>query len=158
MDFIIRPALKSDYEALCEIIDEIDALHRNALPSIYKKPDGPVREKDYINSIISDKDQRVLVAMHEGRIVGFINAVIIASKDFPIVKKRKYVKLDTVVVKEEFQRSGIGTRLMEGIHDWAREKGMNQIELAVWSFNTSAISFYNKLGYKTAQQRLWKIL
>ena len=158
MDTVIRPAVQSDYEGLCEILDEIDAIHRRTLPSIYKKPDGPVREREYINSIISNDDPEVLVAVTNKQIVGFINAYIEFSKDLPIVKKRKYVKIDTVVVKEEFRRLGIGTELMNSIQRWAKEKGINQIELGVWSFNTSAISFYNKLGYKIAKQSLWKNL
>jgi hypothetical protein len=31
MDVLIGSALKSDYEALCEIIDKIDAIRRKAL-------------------------------------------------------------------------------------------------------------------------------
>jgi hypothetical protein len=43
MDVIIRPATPDDDEAICEVLDEVDALHREALPHIFRKPDGHVR-------------------------------------------------------------------------------------------------------------------
>ena len=36
VNMIIRPARPEDYEAICEVLDEVDALHRDALPQIFR--------------------------------------------------------------------------------------------------------------------------
>jgi len=43
---VIREAAADDYEVLCELFDEVDALHRDNLPQIFQKPTGPVWEQE----------------------------------------------------------------------------------------------------------------
>ena len=43
MELHIREATTTDYEALCMLFDEGDALHREHLPHVFRKPEGPVR-------------------------------------------------------------------------------------------------------------------
>ena len=53
MDVTIRPAVPDDYEQICEVLDEADTLHREALPHIFRKPDGPVRERSDIQEQVA---------------------------------------------------------------------------------------------------------
>ena len=36
----------------------------------------------------------------------------------------------------------------------AKEKGLNEVELDVWTFNDSAVKFYHNLGFKTYRELL----
>ncbi|MFQ6077792.1 MAG: GNAT family N-acetyltransferase [Thermodesulfobacteriota bacterium] len=54
MELSIREAAERDYESLCEIFEEVDSLHREALPHVFCKSDGPARSKDFIFGIIAD--------------------------------------------------------------------------------------------------------
>lgn len=56
----IREATMQDYEVLCSIFEEGDEYHRQALPHIFKKPDGSVRTKEFISSIISSENEILL--------------------------------------------------------------------------------------------------
>jgi len=53
-----------------------------------------------------------------------------------------------ILVKEEFRRRGIGTRLMEHAIRLAREKGARMLILETQSCNVQAISFYLKQGFE----------
>ena len=55
MEVIIREATADDYEVLCELFDEVDALHRDHLPHIFRKPTGLVREQAYYQGLIMDR-------------------------------------------------------------------------------------------------------
>jgi len=44
----IRPATIDDDEQLCGLFDEVDRLHREALPNVFRKPDGPTRSRERI--------------------------------------------------------------------------------------------------------------
>jgi hypothetical protein len=73
MDVTVRPATLDDYEAICEVLDEVDALHREALPHIFRKPDGPVREREDILAQVTGGDNLGLfVAEASGQVVGVL--------------------------------------------------------------------------------------
>ena len=48
--------------------------------------------------------------------------------------------------------------LMHKMQAWAIEKGATSIELNVYEFNETAISFYEKLGYRTLSRKMSKEL
>jgi hypothetical protein len=72
----IRKATAEDYNALCELFDEVDALHRDNLPHIFQKPKGPVREQDYYWGLIANENVGLFVAEIGEKLVGFVHAVI----------------------------------------------------------------------------------
>ena len=41
MEISVGKATADDYIALCELYDELDALHRDHLPHLFQKPDRP---------------------------------------------------------------------------------------------------------------------
>jgi diamine N-acetyltransferase len=158
MKITIRKASAEDYATLCTLIEEVDSLHRNNLPRIFKKPDGPVRELDYFLGLISDENIGLFIAEAEGIIVGFVHAIVKDSPDIPIFVPRYFTVVDNIVVKPGFQNHGIGELLMDKMQEWSIAKGANSVELNVYEFNSSAISFYEECGYKTLSRRISKQL
>lgn len=154
MEINIRKATAGDYNSMCELFDEIDALHRNNLPHIFQKPNGAVREKAYYSELITDENVVLLVAEAGKNLVGFIHAI---AKNMPAVSvfvPRHYVVVDGIVVKSGFQNRGIGRIIQE----WAITKGATSIELNVYEFNETAIAFYENLGYQTFSRKMSKEL
>ena len=47
---------------------------------------------------------------------------------------------------------------MNRMQDWALMKGAASIELDVYEFNETTISFYKKLGYQTLRRKMSKDL
>jgi len=158
MKFFIREATQGDYEALCAIFAEADAMHREALPHIFREAAGPARPRDFILKILADKNTALFVAEHEGEIIGLIHVRVRETPDIPILVPRRYAVINDLVVKEKFRRHGVGRALLERAERWALDKGATQVELVVWEFNKGAIAFYEKLGYKTISRRMWKSL
>jgi len=54
----------------------INALHRDHLPQLFQKPPGPVREQSYYQSLLTDENVGLLVAVLNGNLVGFVHALI----------------------------------------------------------------------------------
>ena len=158
MDFSIREATQIDYKSLNGIFAEVDALHRKALPDIFREPDGPARTKEYINGIIANENAGLFVAEHDGQIIGFVHAYIQQSPSIPIMVSRRYMVIDNLVVKKEFRRAGVGRSLLRKVHEWGLDKGVNQAELNAWEFNKTAIGFYKKTGYTTISRKMCKAL
>lgn len=154
----VRKATANDYNSLCELFDEIDALHRDNLPHIFQKPGGAAREKDYYSGLIADENVGLFVAETGGKLVGFVHAIVRETPDIPVFVPRRYAIVDGIVVKSGFQNRGIGSMLMDKMQEWAIAKGATSIELNVYEFNETAISFYEKLGYRTLSRKMSKEL
>lgn len=158
MNIAIREATERDYEALCAIIEQVDSIHRDALPERFKSPNGPPREREYILNAIRSPDVDIFVAQTESRLVGFVHVVIRQVPDVPILVPRRYAVVENLAVGEEHRRIGIGLALMERAEEWARAKGVTSIELNVYAFNRVAQRFYQKLGYEILSHRMTKAL
>jgi ribosomal protein S18 acetylase RimI-like enzyme len=154
----IRKATADDYNTLCELFDEIDAFHRDNLPHIFQKPNGAVREQDYYAGLIADENVVMLVAEAGVKLVGFVHAIVRDTPVMPVFVPRHYAIVDGIVVKSGFRNRGIGKMLMDKMQEWAIAKGATSVELNVYEFNRTAISFYEKLGYRTLSRKMSKEL
>ena len=158
MEITIRPATAQDYDDLCRIIEQVDALHRENVPHIFRKADGAVRERAYILALLADEDQGIFVAEVDGQAAGFVHVAVRDTLPIPILVPRRLGFVDNLAVSQHFRRLGIGRALMQEAQRWATERGATEIELNVFEFNESAIAFYRSLGYETFSRRMGKRL
>jgi GNAT superfamily N-acetyltransferase len=158
VEVVIREAAAEDYEVLCELFDEVDALHRDNLPQIFQEPTGPVREQEYYRGLLTDENVGLFVAEVNKSAVGFVHAFIRDTPAIPILVPRRCAIVDSLGVKSDFRGGGIGRMLMHRIDEWAMVKGAVAIELNVYEFNRDTISFYRKLGYDTVSEKMSKLL
>ncbi len=156
MEMSVRKATVDDYNSLCELFDEIDALHRDHLPNIFQKPSEAAREQDYVSGLIADENVALFVAEAGGKLVGFVHAIVRDAPAVPVFVPRRYAVVDSIVVRSGAQNHGIGRTLMEKMQEWAIAKGATSIELNVYEFNETAISFYEGLGYQTVSRKMSK--
>jgi len=61
------------------------------------------------------------------------------------------MKLDKLYVHQDFQRQGIGERMLARIESVARERGARLVELNVNRNNVKSIAAYRKHGYQVAR-------
>ena len=158
MDIAIREATERDYEDLCVIIDQVDTIHRNALPERFKRSGGPPRKREHIVTAIRSADIGLFVAEKEGHLVGLVHVVIRDAPNIPILVPRRYAVVENLAVREGHRRAGIGLALMERAEKWAQTKGATSIELNVYAFNQAAQRFYRELGYEILSHRVTRTL
>jgi len=158
MKIRIREVTAADYENLFDLFDEIDSLHRDNLPRRFKKANGPAREKGYFLGLIENEKHGLFIAEIGEELVGFVHVIIADAPSFPIVVPRRFAILDSIVVNASYQQHGIGKLLMDKMQAWAINKGATSIELNVYEFNETAISLYEKLGYRTLSRKMSKEL
>jgi diamine N-acetyltransferase len=154
MALSIRPATIDDYDGVALVFDEIDALHRQALPHIFRAVAGHALERAYFESTIADPEMDWIVAEHAGEIVGFISVRVLHAADRPILAPRHFVEVDSLAVRADHYRAGVGRALMAAAERWVAERGLHEIELSVWEFNQGALAFYEELGYITERRKM----
>lgn len=145
----------ADYDALCDLFAEVDAIHSVALPDIFQRVQGPARGRAYLKHLLADPEAALFVAEDAGGAInGLVEVRVQRTPDVPLVVPRRYALIDTIVVRQVDQRQGVGRALMAAAHTWAREHGLQEMMLNVWEFNAGAIAFYESLGYATAMRRM----
>lgn len=83
--------------------------------------------------------------------VGYALAVLRERPDSPFTKAVRCVELDQVAIVDDARRSGAGQLLASVVIDWARDLGVELLELSVWDFNEGARAFFDAMG----AQPLW---
>jgi GNAT superfamily N-acetyltransferase len=151
---VIRPATDGDHPQLCELFDELDALHRDARPDIFRKPAGDARSRDDMASLVAGEGGTILVADAGDCLVGVAVALLRHPLSHPLLIARKTVEIDNVVVRRGSRRQGIGRRLVAACVEWARQRGADDVEIAVHDFNVGAAAFYGALGFEMSVHRL----
>ena len=141
---VIKKAKMMDFEEIHSIFEEVHDLHQQSEPNTFKKTDPFTKEE--FKSLLQDKQNFFLIA-EEIKIIGFINAFIL-EKEGRHTKPKKTMHIEQLGVKKGEHNRGIGTKLIEEIKLIAKEHNCDNIILDVWSFNDSAIKFYNKNGFK----------
>lgn len=153
MPIEIRPASMDDYAAMNTLMAQIDHQHRTQHPEVFREV-IPARDRAFYAMWMNRRRRKLLVALQDGLVVGLVQFASYDAADIPFLKQRRYVHVDTLVVDENHARQGIGSALMAAVHDWARAEGIREVNLGVWAFNTDAIAFYEKQGYRTYLLRM----
>ena len=95
-----------------------------------------------ITRYIREANSEVVVAKHEGQLVGF------AVAEFHAV----HAHLVLLAVRPGYRRCGMGRRLMEWLECMAINAGTFQVVLEVRAGRTDAREFYKELGYRAVRR------
>ena len=102
----------------------------------------------YLLKHASSNNGKLLVAEVGGVAVGYIAVIIENEKDAsPCVKMKHAGYVPDFVVLREYQKRGIGKRLLEAAEQYVKSQGCEYLALDVTTGNP-AHDFYEKLGYR----------
>lgn len=128
----IRPALPTDVSALIEIQEKCRL--------------SGWSEKDYIAELDNADTKLTVAAVAEQKVAGFALARFTAD--------RLELDLLNIGILPEFQKRGIGKRLLNAVIEQASEnKKTGTIWLEVRESNLNAVNFYLKNRFRTVQRR-----
>ncbi len=148
---MIREMWESDLEAVSKLMFEGHNYHKNNRPDIFK---GNINDvKNYLISILKNDFAYKYVYEINNDIGGLMigNIKIIPEDD--LTKQRKIAFIEYIVIRENYQRKGIGTKLYKEFCSNLKKENIDAIELCVWAFNEKAIKFYESLGMSVKNMR-----
>ena len=124
-------------------IEDASIRHLDALYEIEKQSfSEEAFSKQQIAYLLTDYNAISLVALMDGELSGFIIGRIDLMRNHPV---GHIMTIDVVPVH---RRKGIGQKLMLEIEALFKQKGVRECRLEVRESNLTAISLYEKLGYK----------
>jgi len=92
----------------------------------------------YLRSLAESGPDSFLVAIEENRVVGYVSALV-HGKDAHIA---------SIAVLKDYRRRGIGRGLMSELIELLKLRRIRIVSLEVRKSNTSAIRFYEVLGFE----------
>lgn len=149
---MVRLAEKKDMVRVNELRKQVNDIHVNGRPDIFKV--GFCEElQNFAMAILEGENSDIIVVERNGIICGMACVDYVKKPETPYSKSRKYYHVQEFVVDESFRRQGVARELFDFIKKDAQQKQFDKIELDVWSFNESAIEFYEDVGFK--ETRKW---
>lgn len=155
---MLRWATSEDFEAVCALYDQLARVHAQALPYFFRPGEAPALSRERFTALLANENAAIFVAEHQQTIIGMVHCYVHTTPAVSVVVPRRFVHIEDLVVSKHVRQQGVGQLLAERVHQWANEQGISEIELDVWEFPTSALSFYQKLGYQTTRRHMHKQL
>ncbi|MES1224944.1 MAG: GNAT family N-acetyltransferase [Bacteroidota bacterium] len=139
---IIRRAAQADITVLKEFQQEIVEAERFFDPTL--KP-GVLFYYD-LDQLIISPDAIVLVAEENGVLAGTGFAQIRTAQEY--LRHSVYIYLGFMFTRPEARGKGINKKILEGLMEWSRMKGIDEIRLEVFADNKIARQAYNNFGFQ----------
>lgn len=144
----IRFARAEDLPSVNLLRREVHELHAKGKPEIFQAGFTSQLE-DYLYEIWEHPAKQLIVAELDGKICGFSVLQEIRKEASPYKLPQHFLDLDEFGISSAHRRQGVGTALMDYIRKYARELGIERIELNMWEFNQAALAFYEANGFTT---------
>ena len=146
----ISLAAEKDIEAISQIAHKISLYHYENLKSVFKKREYET-DREYIVKTIREGKSLVIKAEIEMNVIcGY--AVLGTKTLFEKVFVEKVVGvIDDLGVDEKYRKKGVASKLLKFAENHFKNQGINVIGLNCYTFNTSANSFYDKMGYENVK-------
>ena len=143
MEVIVRLPRLQDYERVSQIMDQVQQLHVEWRPDVYK-PASPLITMDMFEAIL--KDGNWYVAEADGVVVGILE-LMKRHVESPAQVTKDVLFISTMAIDEKYRGKGIGNLFFEKVKQLKQEKGYDTIELQVNAKNRLAYEMYRKYGF-----------
>jgi GNAT superfamily N-acetyltransferase len=153
-DVTIRRAVVADLVAVVALLEDVDQLHRSALPWLFRQ----IAEHaltGFLEPYVLQSDRVMFLACAPDRsLAGVLYMFLRQPARAPIVQPTIVAEIDTLVVHSSFRRQHVATRLVQAALRWAGDSGATRTELGVYEFNEAARAFWHFVGFQTLSRRL----
>ena len=143
MNIKIRYAESADYDSVEAIMKEVQQLHVDWRPDIYK-PVDTVYSREYFEHLVAEK--HLLVAESDGAVVGLLTFMYRHIESDKQVT-RNVIFVDDLAVKTEYRGREIGTQLLNLMKKKVSDEHLDGLELQVNARNIAARKMYENFGF-----------
>ena len=147
----VRAAVMEDADAVEYLTVEVQQLHREALPDIFKFPSDKLFSREKLANLLQDANSTVAVAESKREIIGYVYGVIVHRPENDFKKAERYMYIQQIGVRKDARRQGVGRALITFIESRALASAVTGLQLDYWAFNTRAQSFFESCGFSASQ-------
>lgn len=138
----------NDIDNLVPLYLSLNQYHYNNIDDYYKEY-TKAKVIKLINRAIGSEKRDIYIAKSEStNVMGLVEIHFRSIEDDIELLDKEYIEIVSVIVNKDYRGKGIGTKLLDFVHNLAKDYDKQYLELKVYDFNDSAIKFYEKNGFK----------
>ena len=152
---MLRLASLDDIDEIYNLNTELFLVLNNLRDDIYNPVGFP---KIFIKSMINSLNSDYIVIEDDDKIVGYalIEERVSPYKDYEAFVEDRFAFIYEFFILPEYRNKGYGRKILDEAMQWAKNRGLTDIELNVLSNNYSARAFYERMGFDEFQLKLRK--
>ena len=155
---MIRKAKEKDIPRILELLEQVLQIHADIRPDIFI-PGTAKYTADELAELLKNKEKPIYVAVNgEDICVGYAFCQLRAQPFSNNMVPFTSLFIDDLCVDQETRGQHIGESLFEYVKNEAKQQGCYEVTLNVWTGNTSAEKFYEKMGMRTKERQMEYIL
>jgi ribosomal protein S18 acetylase RimI-like enzyme len=148
-----RAAKAGDAERLAVLSGILQRQHAAQHPEIFK-PFDQAAGIDFFHDQLGRPGAVILVAEAARTAVGYLMAEVVTHEDTPFTNTLTALHIQHLVVDEGFRGQGVGQALLTLAEQIASRHRCDVLQLACWSFNEAAQTFFTAHGFAPYQVRM----
>jgi ribosomal protein S18 acetylase RimI-like enzyme len=152
----IRPAISKDSLILSALCRNVQSLHAEHHPQVFKMPHRDGFAAEFFDEILASPDFKAYIAEEDAHPLGYILCRLVDRPENDFTYENRFLLIDQISVRPEAQRKGVGTALLKQAEKLARELGLSKLQLDSWDFNLDAHACFEKFGFEKFNYRFWK--
>ena len=154
----VRRAQTDDIPAILELLVQVDMVHHNGRPDLFKGPATKYGAEELAKIITNGVTPVFVCTDEDGKVLGHafcINKQVTGDR---VLTDVKTLYIDDICVDENVRGMHVGAALYDRVVAYATEQGCYNITLNVWTCNPGAMKFYEKMGLVPQKICMEKIL
>jgi GNAT superfamily N-acetyltransferase len=153
----IRAASSTDGTVLAALNEFVHGLHVAARPDFFRVA-PPDEAAAWLASLAEAPSSRIWIAEENGVPIGYVLVFFHERGERPFSHARRWCEIDQIAVDPRWRRKGTARALVETALEEARRRGISDIELSSWAFNTEAHAAFRRLGFTPKLIRFERML
>ena len=151
---IIRKAEEKDIPRILELLEQVLQIHADIRPDIFI-PGTTKYTADELTELLKNAEKPIYVAADEDDVcMGYAFCQLQEQPFSNNMVPFKTLFIDDLCVDQEARGRHIGESLFEYVKNEAKQLGCYEVTLHVWTGNTSAEKFYEKMGRQTKERQM----
>ena len=144
----VRHATEKDIPRILELLVQVDMVHHNGRPDLFKGPATKYNEEE-LKVLLADDEKPIFVCVDEDdRAIGHAFCIHKQVKDDNVLTDIKTLYIDDICVDNDARGKHVGKTLYDYVVAYAKKQGFYNVTLNVWTCNQAAMKFYEAMGLK----------
>ena len=155
---IIRRADKKDIPGIMELLKQVCMVHHRGRSDLFQYGKQKYTDTE-LEVLLTQPERPVFVAVDEAdKVLGHAFCIHQQEKNHNVLTDVKTLYIDDICVHSDCRKQGVGKQIYQYVYEYAKQENYYNITLNVWSFNESALGFYEDCGMTIQKMGMETIL
>ena len=154
----IRRAEEKDIKKIMDLLSQVLEIHAKIRPDVFVSGTTKYTDAELLQMFEDDQNPVYVAVDEKDQVVGYAFCKLRQQPFSNNMVQFKSLFIDDLCVDQQARGQHIGESLFEYVKNEAKQMGCYEVTLNVWTGNTSAEKFYEKMGMKTKERQMEYIL